>query len=118
MVKFLIGRLYSDNHTRYFDVIGCCVISFGGSLFMLCVLACYIYVVCFDVTVQCILTWSFVYFSDRFFLFLCDKPRLLFCFGVVFEIFWRGHYLCLCFGVSLFTLCVLTLSYSVFRRGH
>ena len=74
---------------------------------MLCVLACYIYVVCFDVTVQCILTWSFVYFSDRFFLFLCDKPRLLFCFGVVFEIFWRGHYLCLCFGVSLFTLCVL-----------
>ena len=60
MVKFLIGRLYSDNHTRYFDVIGCCVITFGGSLFMLCVLACYVYVVCFDVTVHCILTWSFI----------------------------------------------------------
>ena len=101
VVKFLIGRLYSDNHTRYPDVMGCCVITFGGSLFMLCVLACYIWL--------CVLTWQYSVFwrghlfnsSDRFFLFLCDKPRLLFCFGVVFEDF----------GAVIIYVCVLACRY-------
>ena len=84
-----------------------------------------IYVVCFGVLYLRCVFWrdSTVYFdvvicliplTDSFFFCVINQD---FCF-VLACIFWRGHYLCLCFGVSLFTLCVLTLSYSVFRRGH
>ena len=111
MVKFLIGRLYSDNHTRYSDVIGCCVITFGGSLFMLCVLACYIYVVCFDVTVQYFdVVICLIPLTDSFFFCVINQD---FCFVLAWSLKYilaRSLLFMFVFGVSLFMLCVLTLS--------